>query len=190
MLNNPSQIFPLSGDYLITEKTDGVTTTRLIRSFKPVKVYDGFNRANGALGSAETGQIWTSTWGSHAIVSNKQTATSVDYGYSYAGVNAGINNMSIKATFTRVAATTARVGLVGRGEGATSTNFIKFQLDGTTAKIIKRISNVDTELASAAFAWGDGETHTLKANLKNNTFELYVDDVLIVSVINDNITKT
>lgn len=73
--NATSEVYPVTlsiGKFLITDSDAATTVLSVAKqsSLKPVVVYDSANRADGAIGNADTGQAWTVLGGTWVVSSN------------------------------------------------------------------------------------------------------------------------
>lgn len=148
---------------------------------------DGFNRVNGPLGNAEIGGAWSVNNGTVTIVSFKAK-----------GGTSGTTNMAtllmpqldyeISADFTW--ATGEVLSVIARSDSSAAQNFMRLRYDGTKIEIMKTISGTSTSLASYNHSWANGATKNLKLFCRGNTFTGYINDVAVISVTDDNATKT
>lgn len=160
----------------------------------PSIVVDRFNRANGNLGNAESGQAWltlgspTTAW----IVSSSKArrATNTNSTNDVAYVDSGRSDVVVSADITL---TTYSQGssLVARMSGNNLDNSISMFLFPTGQVYLrKRILGSDTFLGEATFSFVYGSTYACRLECKGNDFKIYVNDVLKVSVTDDNVLKT
>lgn len=147
---------------------------------------DTFNRADGSLGTADSGQTWVHASTSWAIVSNvaKRTALTASYGYG-AYINSGITNHTVEADIVR-GANDDYVGICMQTYQTSPDNTgWRFRCSGTTAYISLVLSGTFTDYASAAFAWDGGVQHHIKVvthqSVGNLYISAYIDGVIITS---------
>ena len=98
-------------------------------------VSDTFTRANGAIGTAETGQVWTDNGAGFQVISNTAGATAVGatLGTQCATLDAGVADCTITVKF----ATWGTATFIAFRFADTS-NLLAFYLSGTnTARILK-----------------------------------------------------
>lgn len=82
---------------------------------RPFVVFDSFNRADGELGNADTGQTWAKYGGSRTVnVLNNQVASSGSRNLTKVGIEVGITNIIMSALVVNRQATTRGTGLVFR----------------------------------------------------------------------------
>lgn len=123
---------------------------------------DSFNRANGDLGNTDgagagelggSGLAWTSQLGTWAIATNKAASSALDGGTSksIATVDPAGDDYMVECALTRSA---GNVGIVLRYTDAS--NYIYAYHDGTNAYLNKVVAGVDTNLVTAAKAYGAG----------------------------------
>lgn len=153
-------------------------------------VSDTFNRSNGFLGNAETGQSWlsngsaTSAW---IVAENKaarSSATTSVNDVTY--IDCGKFDVIVSADITL---TTFSKGsrLVARMSGTSVDNSMSMRLypDGTVS-----ILRSNTVIASSPFAFVFGSTYSCVFMCRGNVFLAYIDGVLKVSAEDDNALKT
>lgn len=154
-------------------------------SSKRLLAFDSFSRANGALGTAEFGGTWIDTNATVAIVSQNAKGTE--------GTYTNVNHLVMPQLDYDVSAdvtwyTGEVVSLCARLNAIS--NYMRVRYDGTNVIIQKVISGSSTNLGSAAFAWTSGATMRFGFSVSANTFTASIDGVKILSVSDDNITKT
>ena len=155
-------------------------------SAKRLMASDAFNRSNGALGTADVGGSWVATAGTFAISSNKAVATVS--GTSVSTLQMAQTDYDIAADCVWV--TGESVAIVGRSPASGNDNHIRLRANGTDILIEKRISTTNTTLATTALSWTSGTTKRLRLSCSGNLFVGYVDGVQVLSVSDDNVTKT
>ena len=64
------------------------------------KITDTFNRSDGSIGSADTGQAWSATRGTWTISTNKATSSDAGSTYPLASVNLGLQDVAVSADIT------------------------------------------------------------------------------------------
>lgn len=64
------------------------------------RITDSFNRTDGSLGSADTGQAWSATRGTWTISTNKATSSDAGSTYPLAAVETGAQNVIVSADIT------------------------------------------------------------------------------------------
>jgi len=146
---------------------------------------DTFNRANGSLGTADSGQSWIMSDSSWAIASNvaKFTASTSSYGKG-AYIDSGIANHTVEADIVR-GANDDYVGLCMQTYLTTDVNGWRFRCSATTAYISLVQSGTFMNYASAAFSWSGGVQHHVKVvtyqSGRNLCISAYIDGVLVTS---------
>lgn len=148
---------------------------------------DSFDRANGAIGTAEFGGAWTINAGSFNIVSNKAKAGTS--GFSSAATLA-ISPLDYEVSADVTWSGDSRAAIVARCDSSGITNYMRLYTDGSSIVIGKIIASSATALATYSYSWTSGTTHNLKLACNGNNFSAYLDGVLVASVTNDNATKT
>lgn len=148
---------------------------------------DTFNRADGSLGTADSGQNWTVPDSLWKIVSNKAKYTvggTGTYGKN-AYIDSGITNHTVEADIVR-GTNDDYVGLCFQTAIASPDNTgWRFRCSGTTAYISLVLSGTFTDYASAEFSWSGGVQHHVKVvtyqSGGNLYISAYIDGVLITS---------
>ena len=64
------------------------------------KITDTFNRSDGSIGSADTGQAWSATRGTWTISTNKATSSDAGSTYPLASINLGLQDVAVSADIT------------------------------------------------------------------------------------------
>ena len=107
-----------------------------------VFAWDSFNRADGALGTSDSGQAWNILSGNFSISNNSATSTTNG---SIATINTGVGNICIRSTFIEGSA-----GFVGRALviGKDINNYFELATTGNTLSIRKIIGGVLTTVAT------------------------------------------
>lgn len=142
---------------------------------------DTFNRANGSLGTADSGQTWSTLTGTTAIASNKATVTagapSATAALPYGNHDNGA--FSLKIAVSSTSANPA--GLVMRI--LDNNNRIGCFLAPSTqkAQIFKTDGGTTTMLAEANATIAANTTYTVKAILTGAKIDMYVDGVFYVT---------
>lgn len=160
----------------------------------PAIVVDRFNRANGDLGIADSGQQWLSSgvatihWWVSSNIARRAAATNLVGTVAY--IDCGKTDVIVSAGIT-MGGFSQGSHLVARMSGDNFDNSMSMYLhpDNTIA-LRKRIAGVDTFLGATTFGYAAGTTYACRFECKGNDFKLYVNDVLKVSVTDDNALKT
>ena len=156
--------------------------------------FDYFNRADGALGTADSGQAWlsngtnTTAW---VVSSNKAKRASVTNSVNdVAYIDSGRTDVTVSADIT-MGGYSQGSHLVARMSGNNFDNSISMYLHPSNQVALrKRISGVDTFLGLTSFGYVLGTTYDCRIECKGNDFKIYINDVLKVSVTDDNALKT
>lgn len=107
-------------------------------------VSDSFNRANGAIGTADTGQTWTDEGGSWTIASDVVGATvaQTNIGTQSVVIDAGVSDCTVTVKFS-----TYSTAMFLPFRLTDANNLLAFYLSGTnTARILKFASATQTTL--------------------------------------------
>lgn len=140
-------------------------------------VTDSFNRADSAtLGVADTGEVWNSN--AYAVgvfgISSNQAYLSTPNANSYAVLETGMTNISIKCT--AVYSGTGEWGLVARWED--SNNFLKINFVSNYWIYIRtRIAGVETNITSSGFNQLPNGT-VVRVDIVGDAVQVYLNDVL------------
>lgn len=160
----------------------------------PSIVVDRFNRSNGNLGNAESGQAWltlgspTTAW---IVSSNKaRRATNTNSVNDVAYVDCGRTDIVVSADIT-MGGYSQGSSLVARMSGTSLDNSVSMFLTPADQVALRiRISGSDTFLGTTSFGYVLGATYACRLECKGNDFKIYINDVLKVSVTDDNVLKT
>ena len=166
----------------------------MIRRGSPYLVYDRFNRANGNLGSAETGQVWlsngvaTTAWGVSSNVAKRTTVTTSINDIAY--VDCGRADVTVSADIT-IGGNWNSVRLVARMSGSVYDNCMSLYIDsGNRVQIQRKISGSAVEIGTASQTLTKGETYACVLTCSGNDFTASINGVVKVSVTDDNALKT
>lgn len=140
-----------------------------------VIAWDTFNRADGALGTSESGHTWEVLSGTWAIASNQ--ATSTDGVFDTAAViDPGEADVDVRAWMNYSGA--SRTGLVVRG--IDSSNFLFVARRDTDFRILKLDAGSSTQLAAASVtATAADKGHLVRVRCVGNQIDAYLDDVRV-----------
>ena len=158
----------------------------------PSIVVDRFNRSNGNLGNADSGQAWltggvaTTTW---IISSNRAYALSaLSNNFTY--IDSGRFDVTMSADIT-LGGFSYGSHLVARMSGDSFSNMMSMYLSPSgNVAVRKTIAGVDTFLGTTTFSYVAGTTYACRFECRGNDFKIYINDVLKVSVTDDNALKT
>lgn len=159
----------------------------------PSIVVDRFNRSNGNLGNADSGQAWlsngsaTTNWIISSNVAKRAAATDAVNTVAY--VDCGRTDVIVSADIT-MGGFSKGSSLVARMSGDTLDNSMSmyFHPVGQVA-VRKRIAGVDTFLGLTTFSYSVGTTYKCIFVCKGNDFTVFINDVIKVSVTDDNVLK-
>lgn len=138
----------------------------------PVK--DSFDRANStSLGTSDTGQPWTEYFNGMGISTNQAYSEGAP-GAAHLETNRadGIVKADIKHGGDN--------GLVVRA--TSSSNLLMVRLGADAVEAYRREADVWTQLGTAAMALTVGQVYAFRAELDGSAIDLYVDDVLKLSI--------
>lgn len=150
-----------------------------------IAAYDRFDRANGALGTAEVGGAWSSVSGTCAIASNKAKGTTSGAS-NIAALECSVTEQDVSASVVWYTGETA--SLLCRVSDAN--NYMRVRVDGTTLQVFRVVSGSSTSIATYSYTWTSGAAHKLSIKCAANTFYVLIDDALVITVTDDNATKT
>ena len=160
----------------------------------PTIITDLFNRSNGNLGNADTGQAWltggvaTTAWVVNTNAARRASATTSVNDVTY--IDCGKFDVIVSADITL---TTFSDGsrLVARMSGTSVDNSMSMHLNPNgTVSIFRTISGSNTAIASAPFAFVGGSTYSCVFMCRGNVFSVYINGVLKISTEDDNALKT
>ncbi len=145
-------------------------------------VSDTFTRANGAIGTAETGGAWTNqgttVW---SVSSNKAKLTTHDASTNcdIVWIDPAVSDISISADFAY--ATASSCGLITRVTpfGA-SANMIAVLLGSGVLKLYHATAGSYTQAGSNGGTLTNGNTYNVKLTVSGNTHNVYLDGVLVI----------
>lgn len=145
-------------------------------------VSDDFNRANGALGTSDTGQVWADVTaaGGLTIVSNKVDATADTWEAAY--LETGMPDCIVQADIVPGTSST-EAGIFARNDG-TFNNLIGFiqGVSSGSVRLHKRVGGVYTEIGTGTNGNGPGVSEKLRLVCKGSSLQAYRNDVLEITV--------
>lgn len=160
--------------------------------YKPI-IYDSFNRANGNLGNADSGQAWlsdgsaTTRWVINSNVAKRSDATSLSTDVAY--IDCGKSDVIISADV--VMHYTYGTYLVARMTGSSFANSMSVYLDQSgQVAVQKTISGAATTFGLTTFSYTYGSVINCVFSCIGNDFKVYINGALKVSVTDDNALKT
>jgi len=158
-------------------------------------IYDSFDRADGALGNAETGQTWltngsaTTAW---TILSNKARRASATYSKtSVAYIDAGKPNVTLSADLILDSGNMGSY-LIARMSGTSVDNSMSLYVDlDYRIRIIKIIAGVNTILAqTTSYVISPGTSYACTFSCIGDRFTASLDGVEVLAVTDDNALKS
>lgn len=161
----------------------------------PLIISDEFNRADGYLGNADTGQAWltngspTTAWNVASNSAKRSSATSSALDVAY--IDSGKSNVVVSAIM-KIGGYAAQC-LVARMGGVSIDDCIRFVFNLNpvgTLSIRKTIASVTTILATANFSYAHGSSYLCSLSCIGNDFIATLDGVQVLSATDDNALKT
>lgn len=160
----------------------------------PTVVTDTFNRANGNLGNADSGQAWltggvaTTAWVVSSNVAKRASATTSVSDVAY--IDIGKTDVILSADIV-ITNSSQGSSLIARMSGTTVDNCMRFYMYGNgTLAIMKFIGGVQTTLAQTTFSYTSGASYSCTFTCRGNIFSAYINGVLKVSTEDDNALKS
>ena len=160
----------------------------------PSIVVDRFNRADGNLGSADSGQAWltngaaTDIW---VVSSNHAKALSaLPSNFTY--IDCGRSNVDVSADI-RFGGYSNPSALVARMSGDSISNCMYAAANRGTnenVSIRKTIAGVTTYLATASFTINIDQTYSFVFGCKGDDFTLSINGTAVLTVADDNVLKS
>lgn len=157
-------------------------------------VFDSFDRANGYLGNAETGQAWlsngsnTTAWVVNGNVAKRYSPTTAVTDSAY--IDCGKSNVVVSADIT-ISDYSLGVYLVARMSGVSVDNCVALYLSRAGLVYIRKcISGTWTSLGQAAYSYVSGNTYSCELSCIGNTFNAYLNGELKVTAEDDNALKS
>ena len=127
----------------------------------PVVAADGFDRANGALGTADFGGSW-STAGSAFELSGGRASRSVDttpIGLAWPAQQALTRNVVVSAAVIFG----TYVGVFARGDGTTQNYYLADRgVAGNDVRLVRFVAGAATVLQSTTYVWQPGDILSLR----------------------------
>lgn len=149
---------------------------------------DNFNRANGTMGNATTGQPWNNATTQPTILNNQLAYTAA--ATNYPNIDVGVsNNIAIEMDFTLPTLTSStgnNSGIVARTNGTTQGCIFGAKLNGTKVGFLSTITGASASPADVNFAFVAGQVYRLKLEVRGNEYKGYVDGTLIVTYTDTN----
>ena len=142
-----------------------------------VIVSDTFNRVDGALGTADTGQIWRIILGGVTVVSNQAKASST--AECVVLLDSGAQRPTV--TCDQVYGAAQSMAIISSSDAA-GANYLMGRVDNTTAYIFVKSANVFINgSTSAAIPFTTPSTQTVSMSVAGSVVSLYVGAVRVVT---------
>lgn len=116
---------------------------------------DSFNRADGAIGTADTGEVWSVLSGTWTIASNQAKEGTTTSTQHLAVLDCGVSDGAVQVTIPSVAAGSANAGLSFRASDVS--NHWRLISDSSGTYIEKKVAGTFTTMASYAPVATDGD---------------------------------
>lgn len=159
----------------------------------PILISDTFNRSNGNLGIADTGQSWltggtaTTAWVVNSNVAKRATATTSVNDVTY--IDCGKSDVIISADITKTALSNAS-RIIARMSGTNTNNCMFMDINSAgqvyLGSLINGISNI---FAQSKYPYTSGSTYSCRLECRGNIFTVYIDGVLKICSEDDNALK-
>lgn len=152
---------------------------------KKIIVQDGFNRTDGALGNANTGQAWQTSAGTFTISGQRATnTTAADADFTY--LDAGISNALISSKLQGVSV--SRAGILFRGIDANNFLLAFVHSDGNL-KVYRRLAGSFTLLVQTPSPVANTALHVMSVVCMGSSINVYINASLVISTtITDHVT--
>lgn len=142
-----------------------------------VIVSDSFDRANGAIGTADTAQVWTEAVGTFTVASNQATTATGD---GLAVVEGAADGTLEVSGLAGTSPGTPVSSLVFRYSDTNNFWYVYDYHGSGSIALRKKQGGSDTEFASAGRT-GSGGWHDYKAVLSGTSIQIYLDGTLKIS---------
>lgn len=134
---------------------------------------DSFNRANGSIGKADTGQMWQTLNMGHSIVDNKLKSPSIDDNISYVDVHT--HNFEVVADLSW----DSYASLVFRFKD--NDNYLLVRLNSLGLALYSKVAGTANELKIHAFTPVKGTTYNVRVHTLDTVLTIYLNDVEVIS---------
>jgi len=156
----------------------------LLMQASKLKVFDGANRANTTtgLGTADTGQPWTNTTiiaGVNLIISSNKIKRNSIMGTGFAWLDNPL--LDRKVTVRNITKYASEIVGILLKTDSTSDNRIYVNLTDTAIVLKKGVAGTHTDIASYAYAWADGATHTVSIQSVGDVLTVFLDGIPFAS---------
>jgi hypothetical protein len=156
-----------------------------------VNITDDFNRADDAagLGTATTGQAWSTNQGIIGIQSNKAHTYTLGSGRANSTIDAAVADLTIQVAMTALATNGTIGGIVFRY--VDNSNYWRFTDNGSSSRaaiLAKIVAGSTSELINTATTINANSV--LKVVLAGNSISVYVDNVQVSTTQTDSFNAT
>lgn len=150
---------------------------------------DSFNRANGALGTADSGQVWQTNTANFIVSSNKGSVNALD-DTQFAYIDVGQSNVSVSLDFSQTSTLGNCPKLFFRGIDYKNAYVIYWVSSGW--QLYKLVNGVPTSLSSSTIVGGPTSTNTVtaKAICNGNSLSWYLNGTLVATITDNTYTGT
>lgn len=154
-----------------------VAANYIISSSGVVVVSDDFNRSDGAIGTATTGQTWVGLGSpTPSIISNQVGFSSASA--SYPNIDSTkANNIAIEMDFILPSLATGNISGLSARVNSSNNGAILWgaKSNGTKIGFLNTLSGVATAPADVSFTFVSGQSYHLKMEITNNVYKCYID---------------
>jgi hypothetical protein len=164
----------------------GLTWTAYLNKEFTKGTFDSFNRANGAIGTSDSGEVWNVISGGFNVSSNKAVATGSGV-VNWATLDCGKTNYEIEANIIWAAGDL--LGVTFRCDGTANNRFM-FKITESTneVELVKKVSGSNTSLAIAKYTRVGAATITLKVRVAGNVISCYINNTKLISVTDSSLS--
>jgi len=156
----------------------------LLTKASKLRVFDGFNRANGLPGIADTGQAWEAFTGGYEIENGQLKLKTAVVG-AMTAINSGEADCRFSAFICALGVATART-IRPRVSASGKDRLLLYIATPSTLTLAKTINEVVTVLATVPSGVSSEQSHELFAVLRGAEVSVGVNGVeLITTTIND-----
>lgn len=168
-------------------RTLTISDSGLIAPHGPaILAQDSFDRANGALGTADVGGVWTNVPGtdSWGVVSNKAQVTGVSVGLGVALIGGNVADLEQSLDITETSPNRGYVGLTARYID-TSNYYVCNHQNGSAprhANIYKVVSGVATNLLNFDV---NTDTYRLGFRVQGNVLSILKNGLVVATIVDN-----
>lgn len=151
--------------------------------------YDGFNRADGALGTSDSGHVWTNAGGSTFVISSGavRVNANADGTYGYVTLTAGVNDVVVAADYTSNAG--EQGGLIARATGTGTFYLLNIAQTGSIV-LYRTVSGAYTSIGTGgAGTVPTTGTHTVGLSCKGSAIKALVDGSAVITVTDSGVAS-